>query len=86
VNRIANAVTDAVARTNLMFQTPDLLEAAMGRGEPTWTTQQLRDDFEVIGFLGPYVAVKRRSDGVAGSLLFTHSPRVYFGWMPDDNA
>lgn len=49
----------------------------------TWDTEALKRDFEVIGFQAPYVVVKRRSDGVKGSLEFTHSPRVYFNWMED---
>lgn len=50
---------------------------------PTWTTDELTGDFEVIGFAAPYVVVRRRSDGAVGSLEFTHSPRVYFGWRAD---
>ena len=46
----------------------------------TWTTAQLTADFEVQEYLAPYVLVRRRSDGATGSLRFTHSPRVYFGW------
>jgi hypothetical protein len=49
----------------------------------TWDTEQLQKDFEVLGFMAPFVAVRRRSDGVVGSLEFTHSPRVYFGWSGD---
>jgi hypothetical protein len=40
-------------------------------------------DFEAIGFMAPFIVVRRRSDGVKGSLEFTHSPRVYFNWRPD---
>jgi hypothetical protein len=49
----------------------------------SWTTQQLTADFEVKGYMAPYVVVKRRSDGAVGSLEFTHSPRIYFGWRAD---
>jgi hypothetical protein len=45
-----------------------------------WTTEEMQRDFEVLGFSAPFVVVRRRSDGVRGSLEFTHSPRVYFGW------
>ena len=48
----------------------------------TWTTEQLRADFEVTGFAAPFVVVRRKSDGAVGSLEFTHSPRVYFSWSP----
>ena len=43
----------------------------------TWDTTQLQVDFEVTGFAAPYVVVRRRADGVKGTLEFTHSPRVY---------
>ena len=48
-----------------------------------WTTEELSRDFEVLGFLAPFVVVKRRSDGAKGSLEFTHSPRFYFNWRAD---
>lgn len=49
----------------------------------TWDTDQLRADFEVLSYMAPFVIARRRSDGVTGSLEFTHSPRVYFGWKPE---
>lgn len=54
------------------------LRATLDAGKPTWDTEALKRDFEVIGFAAPYVVVKRRSDGVVGSLAFVHEPRVYF--------
>jgi hypothetical protein len=45
-----------------------------------WNTEELTRDFEVFGFLAPYVAVKRKSDGKKGSLLFQHAPRFYFSF------
>jgi hypothetical protein len=39
-------------------------------------------DFQVLGFLAPYVVVRRRSDGRKGSLEFQHNPRFYFGFSP----
>lgn len=56
------------------------------KGEQTWTTEEMTRDFEVRGFMAPYVVVKRRSDGVVGSLEFTHSPRVYFHFEPDEGS
>jgi hypothetical protein len=58
----------------------EALEAEYGQ---VWDTQQLRQDFEVIGFLAPLVVVLRRSDGVKGSLEFQHSPRLYWGFVED---
>jgi len=51
--------------------------------EKRWDTQELARDFEVIGFLAPFVAVRRKADGVKGSLEFTHSPRWYFNFVED---
>lgn len=48
-----------------------------------WDTEQLREDFEVIAFGAPFVMVRRRSDGVTGSLQFEHAPRRYFDWRAD---
>lgn len=48
----------------------------------TWDTEALQRDFSVIGFCAPYVAVRRKSDGVEGLLEFTHSPRVYLNFSP----
>lgn len=56
------------------------LEAIHGQ---VWDTADLARDFEGIGFLAPFVVVRRRSDGVKGSLEFQHWPRFYFGWQPD---
>jgi hypothetical protein len=51
---------------------------------PTWTTDEATRDFEFIGFLAPFVMVKRRSDGKRGSLEFKHSPRVYFDFKEEE--
>jgi hypothetical protein len=47
-----------------------------------WDTQQLSEDFEVLGFMAPLIAVRRKSDGQKGSLYFQHNPRFYFGFEP----
>jgi hypothetical protein len=51
---------------------------------PTWTTEALQADFAVKGFAAPFVVVQRRSDGALGTLEFTHSPRIYFSFVPDE--
>lgn len=45
-----------------------------------WTTEELRQQFEVLGFAMPLAVVKRKSDGKKGSLFFQVNPRFYFGW------
>ena len=47
-----------------------------------WDTQQLSDDFEVIGFMAPLVVVRRKFDNQKGSLMFQASPRFHFGFEP----
>lgn len=42
-----------------------------------WNTSELQKDFEVTSFLAPFCMVVRKSDGVAGTLMFCHDPRFY---------
>ena len=56
------------------------LEAQYGQ---VWNTDELGRDFEVLGFMAPYVVVRRNGDGVKGSLEFQHSPRFYFNFVAD---
>ena len=58
----------------------EALEAEYGQ---VWDTDQLRQDFEVIGFLAPLVVVRRRADRVKGSMEFQHMPRLYFNFVPE---
>jgi hypothetical protein len=55
------------------------LEARYGQ---IWDTDQLREEFEVIGFMAPLVVVRRLSDGQKGSLEFQGNPRFYFSFEP----
>ena len=48
-----------------------------------WDTSQLSTDFKVISFLAPLVMVRRKSDGIVGTLEFQHRPRYYFNFLPD---
>jgi len=47
-----------------------------------WDTSELSRDFEVEGFMAPFVVVRRKSDGVKGSMMFQHHPRFYYGFEP----
>ncbi len=51
----------------------------------SWNTKELIRDFDVKGFMAPFVVVVRKSDGVKGSLEFTHLPRLYFNWKEHKN-
>jgi hypothetical protein len=72
---------DDIRRTMLQTGQPHA-DLASDAG-PTWSTAQLQDEYEVLRFAAPFVVVRRRADGVRGSLEFTHAPRVYFGWRAD---
>lgn len=48
-----------------------------------WNTEQLREDFDVIGFMAPFCIVTRKADGAKGSLVFHHKPRFYFSFQKE---
>ena len=60
----------------------DALTSKYGR---VWNTAELCAEFEVLGFMAPYVVVQRKADGCKGSLEFQHSPRWYFNFAPDNS-
>lgn len=70
--RLAEINTDPLERR--------ALETLYGR---VWDTAELARDFEVLGFLAPFVVVCRKSDGRKGSLEFQHQPRLYFNFVLD---
>ncbi|MGA2033218.1 MAG: hypothetical protein ABSG68_13250 [Thermoguttaceae bacterium] len=43
-----------------------------------WDERQLAEDFEVLGFIDEAMEVRRKSDGLVGSLSYQDSPRFYF--------
>ena len=69
---------ERLAKINAEPGSREALEAVYGQ---VWDTQQLTEDFEVIGFLAPLVVVRRRVDGVKGSLEFQARPRFYFNFQ-----
>lgn len=62
---------------------PGSREALEIKHGKVWDTDQLCEDFEVKGFLAPFVVVCRKSDGKTGTLMFQHSPRFYFSFQAD---
>jgi hypothetical protein len=62
---------------------PATREAAGREFGKVWTTSEIKNDFEILGFMAPLVIVKRKSDGATGTLLFTHHPRWYFDFKVD---
>jgi hypothetical protein len=74
-------------RHNLVVEinaNPGSREALETQHGQVWDTDELRTDFEVLGFGAPLVVVRRRADHVKGSLYFQHYPRLYFGFQPDN--
>jgi len=67
-----------LAEINVAPGSREHLEAKHGQ---VWDTDQLQDDFEVLGFAAPLIAVRRKCDGVKGSLMFQGSPRFDFGFQ-----
>ena len=55
-------------------------EALTERYGQVWDTEEMRQDFEPVGFRAPYLVARKRSDGALGSLQFQHDPRYYFNW------
>lgn len=75
--------TEDIRRNMIATGTPaaDLADTVAAEA-PTWTTETVSQEFEITGFMAPFVVVRRRSDGQKGTLEFTHSPRVYFDFQP----
>jgi len=62
---------------------PGSRESLEAEHDQVWDTEQISEDFEVTGFMDPFVVVKRKSDGQVGSLEFQHLPRFYFNFRED---
>lgn len=69
-----------VAELNLDDNTKADLEAKHGK---VWTTSEMSAEYEALGFMAPYIIVRKRETGERGSLMFTHSPRFYFNFQPE---
>ena len=78
--------TELLRRTRLaeINAEPGSREALQARHGRVWDTEELAREFEALGFLAPYVVVRRRADGRKGSLEFQHHPRLYFNFLPDE--
>ena len=47
-----------------------------------WDTQELGRDFDVLGFAAPLVVVRRKSDGVRGSIVLPTFPTPLLWLFP----
>ena len=66
-----------VAEINAEPGSREALEAEHGQ---VWDTDEMCQDFVTEGFMAPFVVVRRKSDGVKGTLQFQHMPRFYYGF------
>ena len=69
-----------VKEINAVEGSREFLEAQHGQ---VWDTQEMQDDFEVQGFMAPFIGVRRKSNGSKGSMEFQHAPRFYFNFKED---
>jgi len=56
------------------------LEAKHGK---VWDTKEVQEDFEVLGFMAPFIGVTEKATGRKGSMMFQHMPRYYFSFTPE---
>jgi hypothetical protein len=79
----------------MIDETESTRRAMLASGQPAadaaqavdlMTTDEMSAQYTVLAFLAPFAVVRRKSDGKCGSLEFTHSPRRYFNWQPDDQG
>lgn len=45
-----------------------------------YDTEEMSKLFEVEGFMAPFTIVRRKEDGVKGTMMFQHMPRYYFNF------
>ena len=69
-----------LAEINIVPNSREALESEYGQ---VWDTSELSQQFEVVGFMAPFVVARRKTDGKKGSLEFQHSPRFYFNFVLD---
>jgi hypothetical protein len=78
------SITDELRRALIESGAPTAeLDGVLRAGGPVWDTKALQEDFTVHGFAAPFVVATRKADGVKGSLMFNHDPRLYFDWRAD---
>ena len=49
-----------------------------------YTTAELQEKFNVLGFMMGFCVVEDKETGEKGSFEFFHSPRIYFNYKKDE--
>jgi hypothetical protein len=78
--RVIQAEIHAEIESDIPFRERARLDIKYGF-KNVWDTDELQNDFEVLAFMAPFCVVKRKSDGVKGSVQFQHDPRFYFNFQ-----
>ena len=70
----------ALMLEKLKVEFPDVHQAIQEEGGECWTTEEVTDEFEILGFLAPFCTAIRKATKEKGILAFVHRPRIYYGW------
>ena len=83
---LINDSTETIRRQRLLEINiePGSREALETRHGQVWDTEELSEEFVVLGFMAPFISVERKCDSQKGSMEFQHSPRFYFNFVPHD--
>ncbi len=60
---------------------PDVHQVIQDADGECWTTDEVQDEFEILGFMAPFCVAIRRETKEKGALAFVHAPRLYFSWV-----
>ena len=71
---------EMVVELNKVEGSREYLEDRYGK---VWATNELTEDFEVVGFMAPFVVVKSKLTGSKGTMKFQGRPRYYFSFVKD---
>lgn len=74
---------DNISMEELNKITREYYEGVYGK-DNVFSTEEIREKYDVLGFLAPFVVVKEKASGLKGSLEFLHSPRFYFNFNYDN--
>ena len=78
-----NDPTENIRRNmvNEINTNPNEREALEEKYSKVYNTSEVLEDFELTGFMAPFVVAVRRSDSVKGTLMFQDQPRYYFNFQ-----
>ena len=78
MDRTENTRREMVRQINSEPGERETMEAKQGQ---VWNTSEMQRDYSVESFAAPLIVVRRKADGVRGSLMFQHRPRYYYNFQ-----